>query len=113
MLMSVTERFREIGTLKCLGALDRFVVRLFLVESFFIGLFGSLSGTLLGYLLTVLQVGAVLEFRLATLGEYWFAFISCAPIAIGAGTILTVLAAIYPTYVAAKMKPVEAMRVEL
>ena len=32
MLMSVTERFREIGTMKCLGALDGFVVRLFLLE---------------------------------------------------------------------------------
>ena len=35
MLMAVTERFQEIGTMKCLGALDRFVVRLFLLESGF------------------------------------------------------------------------------
>ena len=32
MLMSVTERFREIGTMKCLGALDSFIVKLFLLE---------------------------------------------------------------------------------
>src|SRR5262249_18468586 len=32
MLMSVTERFREIGTMKCLGALDSFIVKLFLIE---------------------------------------------------------------------------------
>ena len=32
-LMAVTERFREIGTMKCLGALDRFVLRLFILES--------------------------------------------------------------------------------
>ena len=38
MLMAVTERFQEIGTMKCLGALDRFVVRLFLLESGFQGL---------------------------------------------------------------------------
>ena len=35
MLMSVTERFREIGTMKCLGALDSFIVKLFLLESTF------------------------------------------------------------------------------
>jgi len=33
MLLSVTERFHEIGTMKCLGALDSFIVRLFLLES--------------------------------------------------------------------------------
>ena len=33
MLMSVTERYKEIGTMKCLGALDLFVVELFLLES--------------------------------------------------------------------------------
>jgi len=32
-LMAVTERFREIGTMKCLGALDRFVLRLFILEA--------------------------------------------------------------------------------
>lgn len=113
MLMSVTERIREIGTLKCLGALDRFVVRLFLVESFFIGFLGSLSGTIIGFLLSILQVGAVLEFSLLSMGEYLRCFFSCAPIAILAGTVLTVIAAIYPTYVAARMKPVDAMRTEL
>ena len=33
MLMAVTERFKEIGTMKCLGALDSFVVVLFMLES--------------------------------------------------------------------------------
>ena len=37
MLMSVTERFREIGTMKCLGALNSFIVKLFLIESLFQG----------------------------------------------------------------------------
>jgi len=33
MLMSVTERFREIGTMKCMGALDGFIIKLFILES--------------------------------------------------------------------------------
>jgi putative ABC transport system permease protein len=49
MLMSVTERFREIGTMKCLGALDRFVVELFLLESGFQGLSGAILGSLIGF----------------------------------------------------------------
>ena len=44
MLMSVTERFREIGTMKCLGALDTFIVKLFLLESTFQGLAGTSAG---------------------------------------------------------------------
>ena len=48
MLMSVTERYREIGTMKCLGALDWFVVKLFLLEAGFLGLAGSALGALLG-----------------------------------------------------------------
>ena len=40
-LMAVTERFREIGTMKCLGALDRFVLRLFLLEAGMQGIVGA------------------------------------------------------------------------
>lgn len=113
ILMSVTERFREIGTLKCMGALDAFVVRLFLVENVFIGAVGSLAGCLVGYLLALVQVGAVFEFALLggrTLGHgLWPAL----PIVMAIGTGLTLLAAIYPTFVASRMRPVDAMRTEV
>ena len=45
MLMSVTERVREIGTLKCLGARDQFIVKTYLVESTLQGICGSLPST--------------------------------------------------------------------
>ena len=48
LLMSVTERFKEIGTMKCLGALSGFIRQLFLIESMFIGLVGSLAGIVIG-----------------------------------------------------------------
>jgi len=48
MLMSVTERYREIGTMKCLGALDSFVWKLFLLESLFQGSIGSILGVIIG-----------------------------------------------------------------
>ncbi len=113
ILMSVTERYREIGTLKCLGALDSFVVRLFLVEAVFIGVLASLAGALLGCALGILQTGAVLEFSILTAGGCARAAGIGMALAVALGTLLTTLAAIYPTYVAAKMKPVEAMRVEV
>ena len=43
MLMSVTERYREIGTMKCLGALNSFIARLFVLEALFLGLAGALQ----------------------------------------------------------------------
>lgn len=113
ILMSVTERYREIGTLKCLGALDSFVVRLFLVEAIFVGVLGSLLGGIVGCALGVLQTGAVLEFSILTAGGCLRATAAGLALAVGLGTLLTTVAAVYPTYVAAKMRPVEAMRVEV
>jgi ABC-type lipoprotein release transport system permease subunit len=46
--MAVTERFREIGTFKCLGALDRFIVNLLVVETCIYGFFGGVIGGLTG-----------------------------------------------------------------
>jgi len=113
ILMSVTERFREIGTLKCLGALNVFVVRLFLIENAFIGALASLLGGVIGCILAALQFGAVFEFSLLS----WAV---CAPElflgmlkAVVLGTVLTLLASVYPTYVASRMRPVDAMRVEV
>ncbi|MEW5736754.1 MAG: FtsX-like permease family protein, partial [Thermodesulfobacteriota bacterium] len=54
-LMAVTERFREIGTMKCLGALDRFVLRLFLLEAGFQGLIGAAVGAVAGFLFALVS----------------------------------------------------------
>src|SRR5439155_17191330 len=54
MLMSVTERFKEIGTMKCLGAMDGFIVKLFLLEAGFLGVVASVVGWVVGYGATVL-----------------------------------------------------------
>ena len=119
MLMSVTERFREIGTMKCLGALDKFIVRLFLIESSLMGLAGSVIGVALGFLLAFVRV--VFSYHVTYNGEsYWLAT-RCFPgmtilmwilVSLGIGVVLSIIAAIYPAYRAARMQPVEAMRVE-
>lgn len=121
MLMSVTERFREIGTMKCLGALDRFVVRLFLIESSFQGAVGSVVGAIIGLVLSTLRT--MFAYRITEAGDgetYWLAFeffpltriVFWMVISIVVGIILSVVAAIYPAYRAARMEPVDAMRSE-
>lgn len=110
-LMSVTERFREIGTLKCLGALDRFIVRIFVIEATIQGVVGSLAGAIIGALAAVLN--ALGKFGPASAGFIpWTVIGTTMLIAIGTGTLLSLLGVLYPAIVAARMQPVEAMRVE-
>jgi ABC-type antimicrobial peptide transport system permease subunit len=111
MLMSVAERYREIGTMKCLGALDGFIIRLFLLESVFQGTAGTIAGAFVGFLLTFLY--SLLAFGPMVLwtfpGLQLFGY-GCISVLIG--FLLSVLGAILPAYRAAKMQPVDAMRVE-
>jgi hypothetical protein len=111
MLMSVMERFREIGTMKCLGALDSFILKLFLLESLFLGAAGSALGVLVGESLTLLLLASRLH--AANLSIPWptIAAISAASIAIG--LLITAAAAMYPARKAAQMDPIAAMRVEV
>jgi hypothetical protein len=110
-LMAVTERFREIGTMKCLGALDRFVLRLFILEAGMQGLAGSATGALVGAVFAIaagwVRFGGA-AFQQVALTEV--AASTAAATGIGLG--LSLLGVLYPALVAARMQPVEAMRVE-
>lgn len=112
MLMAVTERYREIGTMKCLGALDNFIVRLFLIESAFLGFVGSLSGMLVGGLIITLV--NMIRYGGDAIATYpFFDIMKYGAISVVIGTVLSVIAAIYPAYRAAKMTPADAMRTEV
>jgi hypothetical protein len=112
MLMSVTERYKEIGTMKCLGALDRFIIKLFLLESGFMGLFGSIAGALLGGLL--MTIVSSINYGLEVIAKFPIAgFLYYFVIAVILGTVLAVIGAIYPAYTAARMVPADAMRSEI
>ena len=109
MLMSVTERFREIGTMKCLGALDSFIVKLFLLESTFQGVAGTAAGIAIGFLLTLGL--ALLDYGGFVIDYFPAAgIVQSALYALVAGTVLSLIGALLPAYRAAKMEPVEAMR---
>lgn len=110
-LMSVTERFREIGTLKCLGALDRFIVRIFVIEATLQGLAGGIIGALLGALVAFCV--SLIRFGLSSAAFMpWFDLGATILYAICIGTGLSLLGVLYPAIVASRMLPVEAMRVE-
>lgn len=111
MLMSVMERFREIATMKCLGATDGFVMILFVLESCIQGIAGGVAGAMLGLLLSLPD--AMLKYG----GLVWVVFplqsvLVTALVAVGTGVVLAALASVYPAYVAATLVPMEAMQVE-
>jgi putative ABC transport system permease protein len=110
-LMAVTERFREIGTMKCLGALDRFILKLFLLEAGMQGLAGAFAGALLGALFSLLN--ALLRFGdVALTSLSWTDAGGSILFAVFVGFILSLIGVMYPAIVAARMQPVEAMRIE-
>jgi putative ABC transport system permease protein len=107
MLMSVTERYKEIGTFKCLGALDNFIIKMFLIESGLLGFFGSLVGALVGLFFVVITNLA--HVGNANWGLILIYLVSC----IVMGTLLSVAAALPPAIRAARMQAVDAMRTEV
>lgn len=110
-LMAVTERFREIGTMKCLGALNRFILQLFILEAGLQGLAGAAIGALIGFGAALLN--AVFRFGLSVLGAVsWSDVMLSVLSATAIGCLLSLLGVLYPAIVAAGMQPVEAMRIE-
>ena len=112
MLMSVMERFREIGTMKCLGALDSFILKLFFLESLFLGAAGTLVGVALGLAISILLLSR--NYGHAA----WSNIHGSTLILIAAGSsiiglTITAAAAMYPAWKAARMQPIAAMRVDV
>lgn len=112
MLMSVTERYREIGTMKCLGALDSFIRKLFVLESLFQGLFGSIIGVIFGTLF-VMIIGLI-KYGGQVMSVFpYLQYLGYAVISLVIGIVISVLGALFPASQAAKMLPAEAMRTEV
>lgn len=112
MLMNVMERYREIGTIKCLGALDRLIVQFFLIEAVLMGLCGSLLGTFLGWGLALLS-SLSLDTAVEVESFPWSLLLQRGALASLIGLAITILAAVYPSWRAARMAPAEAMRTEV
>lgn len=104
MLVSVTERTREIGIKKAIGAKNHKIMVEFLLEAVFITAIGSLLGALVGLGISMLGLMAV---GMSTAIQ-WPTILN----AIGVSMLIGVFFGVYPAYKASKLRPVEALRIE-
>ena len=112
MLMSVFERQREIGTLMAIGFRRRWIVALFVSESFALGVASAIAGAAAGA--GLVAVGHVIGFRFTISGvgvitnyprlDVGYLLVATA-VAIGAALV----AGLYPAFKASRMRPVEAL----
>jgi putative ABC transport system permease protein len=114
MLVSVTERTREIGIRKAIGATNRAILHQFLVESVVLAGFGGLLGVVIGVGLSGL--GGILAPAFAPyLGSTFAGFapvVTVLPVVASFVISLTIglIAGGYPAYRAVRLRPVEALR---
>jgi len=104
MLVSVTERIKEIGIRKAIGATKGDILTQFLTEAVFLSQFGGIVGVILGILggnlvAVLLKVPAVIPMDWA-----FYGLVVCSVIGIGFG--------IYPAWRAANLDPIESLRYE-
>ena len=104
MLVSVTERIKEIGIMKAIGATKKDILIQFLMEAVFLSEFGGVVGIILGVaggniVSLILNIPAVIPLDWAIIG-----LVVCSIIGIGFG--------IYPAWRAAQLDPIESLRFE-
>ena len=104
LFVSVTERTREIGVRKALGAKRRTIAAQFFMEALIIGQLGGILGVILGVLIGLL-VAAIAKFQFAI---PWLAMFSAFTIAF----IVAIFSGLFPAVKAAKLDPIESLRYE-
>ena len=104
LFVSVTERTREIGVRKALGAKSKTIAAQFFMEAIIIGQLGGILGIILGVLIGY-GVSAAADFQFST---PWLAMFSAFTIAF----VVAVVAGLLPAVKASKLDPVESLRYE-
>jgi len=104
MLVSVTERTREIGIRKAIGALRRDILAQFLLESMVLSLLGGVLGILLGWGISSL-VGSLVDISMVIDS-------GTVALSVGFAGAVGLIFGIYPAWRASNLRPIEALRYE-
>jgi putative ABC transport system permease protein len=116
MMTATYERKREIGILQALGARQRTIFTLFVLESGFYGIIGGAAGVVVGLLTSVVAAPYISENAFTTLvkGSGTGSTLDLSVIAgsILFSTVVAVIAGLYPAWRAARLSPVEAISYE-
>ncbi|PYR98347.1 MAG: ABC transporter permease [Acidobacteria bacterium] len=105
MLVSVTERTREIGVRKAIGATQRNILTQFLFEAMVLTAVGGLLGIATGAMIAAI-IRTLAPFLPAVVSAFWVAVGFC--VSVGTGLVF----GLYPAYRAAVLSPIEALRYE-
>ncbi len=110
MLVSVTERTREIGLRKALGATESDIKNQFLIEAVTLTLLGGLLGILIGVSLSLTIIYLINKFQ--ALGIVFSIPYNAILLALSVSTLVGLVFGLYPAIQAAKKNPIEALRHE-
>jgi len=110
MLVSVTERTREIGLRKALGAQDNDIMRQFLLEAIILTALGGIIGIILGAILSFLA--SLILSKIVALGWSFTFPISAAILGLGVSGFIGLIFGLYPARQASLKSPIEALRYE-
>jgi putative ABC transport system permease protein len=110
MLVAVTERTREIGLRKALGATDRDILSQFLLEAVMLTGLGGLVGIILGTVLAFL-ISIILSSGLGVNWQFIFPWLG-AILGLGVSTLIGLVFGGYPARQASRKSPIEALRYE-
>ena len=105
MLVSVTERTREIGVRKAIGATQRNILMQFLFEAMVLTAVGGVLGIATGAMIAAV-IRTLAPFLPAAVSVFWVALGFC--VSVGTGLVF----GLYPAYRAAVLSPIEALRYE-
>jgi ABC-type antimicrobial peptide transport system permease subunit len=116
MVMAVFERTREIGILKAMGASNREIRQMFMVEAGFIGLLGGVFGLLFGWLLGIALNQGILVYShyrdLPAHGPFFVVSLPLAAVVVVFATFIGFIAGTLPAQRAARLNPLDALRHE-